>query len=232
MVDFRDIYNNQAEAYDQLVAHEDYQGNIMRSLQAIRSVEGLSAIDLGAGTGRIARLLYPHAEWVLAMDISGHMLGKAREHLGHITGENCHLVQADNLNLPLCEEVADIVTAGWTLGHFTGWYPNTWPSKVDRCLTEMRRVLRPGGTAIILETLGTGRESPHPPTEALARYYAHLEDDLGFSSRWIRSDYHFQSLDQAIQLCQFFFGEALAKEVENSDSQYLPECTGIWWLNI
>jgi len=231
MVDFREIYKSQAEAYDLLVSCEDYQGNIMRKLQLIRSFEGLSVVDLGAGTGRMARLLSSHAEWMLSMDISIHMLGKAQEILRRVTTENWDLVQADNLNLPLRDQTTDAVTAGWTLGHFTGWYPNSWPSRVDQCLVEMRRVLRPGGTVIILETLGTGKESPQPPTDALASYYRHLENDLGFTMTWIRSDYHFRSLDQAVQLSRFFFGDAFAKEVADSGSTYLPECTGIWWLN-
>ncbi|RAP21073.1 hypothetical protein C2W64_03656 [Brevibacillus laterosporus] len=30
-------------------------------------------------------------------------------------------------------------------------------------MSEIKRVLRPGGTAIIFETMGTGYETPHPP---------------------------------------------------------------------
>lgn len=232
MVDYRKIYNTQAGAYDLLVSREDYQGNIAPALRAICPFDDLSVIDLGAGTGRITRILSPHVEWIIAIDISFHMLIKAPEKLGHISPQNWHLIQADNRRLPIRDRSADMAVAGWTLGHFTGWHTDSWQGKIDLCLSEMRRMLRPGGTLIIIETLGTGRETPLPPTDALARYYAHLEHDLGFRMSWIRSDYHFSSMDEAIYLSRFFFGEDLAKKVAGNRSTILPECTGIWWLTL
>ena len=80
-----------------------------------------------------------------------------------------------------------------------------------------------------METLGTGRESPLPPTPGLADYYAHLENQRGFSGTWIRTDYLFDSLEEAIDLVRFFFGETLANQVNVSQSPLVPECTGIWW---
>jgi hypothetical protein len=96
----------------------------------------------------------------------------------------------------------------------------------------MKRVLRPGGTVIILETLGTGCESPHPPSDALAAYYALLEEEHGFSATWIRTDYRFASLSEAEDLTRFFFGDGLADRVAREGLVTLPECTGIWWLTI
>lgn len=232
MVDYSEIYTTQAEAYDLLVTREDYQGNIAPALQAIRPFDGLSAVDLGAGTGRITRILSPHVESIFALDISIHMLRKARENLGRLISQNWSLIQADNRILPLADRAIDVAVAGWTFGHFTGWYADSWQSKIDQCLREMNRLLRPGGTIMILETLGTGRESPQPPSDALARYYDHLQDACGFKMKWIRSDYHFKSLDEAIYLSRFFFGEDLANKVAVDGSTILPECTGIWWLHL
>ena len=96
----------------------------------------------------------------------------------------------------------------------------------------MKRVLRPGGTAIILESLGTGRETPQPPREELAVYYAWLEEEHGFSSTWIRTDFQFESLAEAESLIRPFFGEAMAESVVKENLVILPECTGIWWLRI
>jgi ubiquinone/menaquinone biosynthesis C-methylase UbiE len=232
MVDYREIYSTRADAYDLLVSREDYQGNIAPALQAIRPFEGLSVVDLGAGTGRMTRILIPYVDSIIALDVSIHMLGKARENLGRLNSQNWNLIQADNRKLPVADHVIDVAIAGWTLGHFTGWYTNSWSSKIDQCLREMNRLLRPGGTIMVLETLGTGRESPQPPSDALARYYDYLQDAFGFRMTWIRSDYHFKSLDEAIYLSRFFFGEDLANKVAGDGSTTLPECTGIWWLHL
>ena len=112
------------------------------------------------------------------------------------------------------------------------WYPDTWRREIASVLGQMQRVLRPGGTAIVVETLGTGRETPQPPNAGLAAYYAYLEQERGFSSTWIRTDYRFQSLAEAVQLTRFFFGDELAARVEREGLICLPECTGIWWLDV
>ena len=232
MIDYRKIYDSQADAYDMLVSREDHTGNIINALESIRPLNNLSAIDLGAGTGRISRILSHQVGSLLALDISIHMLEKARENLASLESRELGLVQADNRSLPVKPCSFDLAIAGWTFGHFTGWYAESWQSKIDQCLSEMRRVLKSDGTMIILETLGTGRKSPQPPTGGLAQYYAYLQEDLGFEMIWVRSDYHFQSLDEAIHLTRFFFGNDLAKTVAKNRSSFLPECTGIWWLNL
>jgi ubiquinone/menaquinone biosynthesis C-methylase UbiE len=231
MVDYRDIYNSQGAVYDLLVTREDFRANLAAALQALRPFDGLSVIDLGAGTGRITRILSPLAGWIISLDISFHMLKTARDNPGNLSAKDWSLVQADNRELPVRDRSVDIAIAGWTFGHFTGWHANSWQGMIDQCVGEMKRLLRPGGTIIILETLGTGRESPQPPTDALARYYAHLQEDLGFEMDWIRSDYHFKSLEEAIYLTRFFFGEDLARRVESEKTTIVPECTGIWWLH-
>lgn len=94
----------------------------------------------------------------------------------------------------------------------------------------MKRVLRPGGTAIIIETLGTATETPRPPSSHLADLYSWLETGHGFASSWIRTDYQFVSLREAEELTWFFFGLEMAELVVREKLIILPECTGIWWL--
>jgi ubiquinone/menaquinone biosynthesis C-methylase UbiE len=138
----------------------------------------------------------------------------------------------DNRSLPVEDASADLSIEGWSFGHFTGWYPETWRDEIGKAVSEMKRVLRPGGTAIILETLGTGREAPQAPNETLAAYYAWLEVEHDFSPAFIRTDYKFASLDEAEQLTRFFFGDDLAYQVVQNNWVILPECTGIWWRSI
>ena len=75
----------------------------------------------------------------------------------------------------------------------------------------MQRVLRPGGTIIIIETLGTGYTEPAPPADWFAEYFAFLENDLGFQSTWMRTDYQFASLDEAVELMSFFWDDGSAR---------------------
>lgn len=231
MPNYRDIYQTEAERYDLLVSREDYQGNILKTLMQIRPFTQTKIVEFGAGTGRLTRMLAPHCHQFVACDISPHMLQRAKKHLAYDQQENGWLVAGENGALPLASNWADIAIEGWSFAHSVSWHPHDWQIKIGKMLAEMRRVLTTNGTIIMLETLGTGRETPLPPTLHLDRFYRWLEAAHGFTPTWIRTDYLFQSVAEAEQLTRFFFGDNMADSVRENGLQILPECTGIWWLN-
>jgi ubiquinone/menaquinone biosynthesis C-methylase UbiE len=226
------IYQSEAEGYERLIRHEDYRGNLMRALQEIISPVGKTVIDLGAGTGRFTRAFTGSAGRIFAIDISSHMLTFARAKL--VLGESGRwcLAVGDNRCLPLRSRFADIVIAGWSFGHATVWHGDLWRDDVAKCVSEMIRVLRRGGTAIICETLGTGSVEPGAPTSALGDYYRYLESELGFARRQISTDYMFPSVDEAVETIRFFFGDKLAAKVRANGWNTVPEWTGVWWRTI
>jgi ubiquinone/menaquinone biosynthesis C-methylase UbiE len=232
MLDYTEIYNKQAGKYDLLISREDYQGNIFGTLNRVRPLDGLDVVELGAGTGRLTGMMAPAARTILACDGSQPMLDVAVAKLKKSEWRNWRVVVADNRRLPVADQAADLSIAGWSLGHSTSWYAEEWRAEIEQALAQMKRVLRPGGTAIVLETLGTGWENPRPPTDALAAYYALLEEEHGFSATWMRTDYRFASSSEAEDLTRFFFGDGLADRVAREDLVIVPECTGMWWLMI
>jgi ubiquinone/menaquinone biosynthesis C-methylase UbiE len=232
MPDYKEIYNKQAGKYDLLIEREDYQGNILGALNRVRPLDGLDVVEFGAGTGRLTGMMVLAARTIVACDASHPMLDVAVAKLKKTGWRNWRVLVADNRSLPVADQAADLSIAGWSLGHSTSWVADGWRAEIEQALAQMKRVLRPGGTVIILETLGTGCESPHPPSDALAAYYALLEGGHGFSATWIRTDYRFASLSEAEDLTRFFFGDELADRVAGEGLVILPECTGIWWLTI
>ena len=227
--DQRQIYASQAARYERLVAAEDWCGRLLPAIADLVPLAGAQVVEAGAGTGRLTRLLSPCVRQVHAFDRSGHMLQHAREYLLRDCPGNWSLTIADNQDLPLGNTCADIAIAGWSFGHSTVWNEEGWRVEVERAVGEMLRVLRPGGTALILETLGTGSETPQAPTANLGAFYNWLERERGFARRWLRTDYRFGSMQEARELLGFFFGEEFASQAPLSASCVLPECTGIWW---
>jgi ubiquinone/menaquinone biosynthesis C-methylase UbiE len=140
---------------------------------------------------------------------------------------NWQLEVADHRKIPAADASADLVIGGWTICYAALWSKGNWEADLDAVLAEMDRVRRPGGSIAILETLGTGHETPHPPDE-LKPYFARLVA-LGFKQAWIRTDYRFASPEEAVELTRFFFGDALADRLAASGATDLPECTGVWW---
>ena len=229
MTDFKHIYSHQADRYEALVAREDYAQNLPRALDQICPWRGADVIELGAGTGRVTMLYAPVARSIHLFDASRPMLDVAAAKLRRTNAVNWLATVADNRQLPVSDGVADVSIAGWSFGHFTGWYPSTWRVEIERAIEQLRRVLRPDGVMIIIETLGTGSESPQAPSDALAAYYQLLERDYGFSSTWIRMDFRFESSAEAAALLGFFFGDELADRVTRSGLTIFPECPGLWW---
>ncbi len=97
----------------------------------------MAILDNMCGTGVFLDVLAQDFRFVVGADISHDMIRHTRKK-SMMKG----LVCADADRLPFGDESFDVVTVRGALHHV---------NPVDRALTEMRRVLRPGGLAIISE---------------------------------------------------------------------------------
>ncbi len=226
---FEPIYSGKAAEYHELVVREDVDGNLPAALRDIVDFRGKTVVELGAGTGRVTKMIAPLAAKVLAFDQARHMLDRATSWLAVELKRNVTLTQADNRSIPLPDASTDIVIEGWSFGYTVNRTPEGWRAGVVSLVTETMRLLRPGGTAVLIETLGTGQRAPAAPGTNLPAFYTWLESEKGFSRRWIRTDYLFESMEKAQELVEFFFGAMVDHEVLPSGKVRVPECTGIWW---
>ena len=226
----RKIYQSDGDRYEALISREDYQGNIPRAIDEIINVDGLDVIDLGAGTGRLTLMLAARVKAIRAFDVAAEMLRVCRERLIASGLSNWQVDVADHRQLPITDHSADLVVSGWSVAYLAVWQPETYRDELETWMNEMKRVLRPGGHIILFESLGTGNETPIQ-LEHLQNYYPWL-DEAGFQNKWIRTDYQFESVDEAADLAGFFFGAEMADRVRERDSAILPECTGVWWKQL
>ena len=222
----KEVYTAHADQYERLIQREDYQGNILKEIQKQINLSGLDVADLGAGTGRVSRLVAPHVNFVHAFDSSAHMLVEAERSLEALGLTNRKSAVADHRNIPLEDASVDLVISGWSFCYLAVWGGAAWRSALADGLAEIERILKPGGTVILLETQGTGVEEPTPPPH-LNGYFEFLAE-AGFGSRAFRTDYRFASLDEAVELSNFFFGEEMGKKVIANQWQILPEWTGFF----
>ena len=133
-------------AYDAWAPHYDHDSNATRDLDAVvlrrllPDLGGLRVLEAGCGTGKNTEALLA-APRVVALDLSRGMLAQARARLG--TRPGLHLVQHDmRFGMPFRAGSFDLVTFDLVLEHLEDL---TGP------LREARRVLRPGGTCLIVE---------------------------------------------------------------------------------
>jgi ArsR family transcriptional regulator len=104
---------------------------------------GLVFADLGCGTGYLAQGLLGLAARVICVDRSERMLQHARERLELASRGTAVEFRAGELDrLPLADQEVDGLVCGMVLHHLAA---------LERPLAEMRRVLKPGGTAVVLD---------------------------------------------------------------------------------
>jgi ubiquinone/menaquinone biosynthesis C-methylase UbiE len=116
---------------------------IIKRLSAGDADRPLKILDVGCGTGVFAariRAALPRAK-VWGVDLVAGMLEKGKErwrhHAGHVSP-----VQGDSERLPFASDSFDVVTCANSFHH----YP-----RQDRALSEMNRVLRPGGRLYLID---------------------------------------------------------------------------------
>ncbi len=98
--------------------------------------------DLGCGTGQMSALVAPHVARVIAVDGSSDMLQAARTRLDGV--KNVDLRRGELEAVPIADEELDVALAALVLHHIAE------PAQV---LSEMARVLRPGGRVLIVDML-------------------------------------------------------------------------------
>jgi tRNA (uracil-5-)-methyltransferase TRM9 len=99
------------------------------------------ALDVGCGNGRHSELLADGSERVLALDVSRGLLLEARDRIEESAPVT--KLQGDAASLPLSEGCVDVAVYVATLHHL--------PDRETRVesLRELRRVLSPGGRALV-----------------------------------------------------------------------------------
>jgi ubiquinone/menaquinone biosynthesis C-methylase UbiE len=121
--------------------YEYYMGRWSRKmapvfLQWLGNKEGSSWIDLGCGTGALSEAIISHSNpaKLLCVDPSEVFLEKVKE----LLGKRAEYADGDALNIPAEDHSVEVVVSGLALNFFPD---------LDGALNEIKRVLKPGGTA-------------------------------------------------------------------------------------
>jgi SAM-dependent methyltransferase len=106
-------------------------------LASLGPLRGRRILDLGCGKGRFARILSARGARVVGLDVSGAMLSAARE-----AGLDC--VRGSARRLPFGAGSFDGAIAVEVFEHME-------PRALEDACDELRRVLRPGGTLVLVD---------------------------------------------------------------------------------
>ena len=96
--------------------------------------------DLGCGTGNASELLAPLVKRVIAVDQSQPMIVAAKKRLEGV--KNVEFLEGELTKLPLKDASVDVAVCFLVLHHV---------EKPGDAVREMRRIVRPGGTALVVD---------------------------------------------------------------------------------
>ena len=110
---------------------------------------GGTCVEIGVGAGRMTRALAADYERVVGLDVSPDMIARARR----VTPEHVEFHQVDSPTIPMSTGSTDAAFSVHVFQHLDDW------DAVRRYLSEVRRVLRPGGSMMVHITLAS-RSAP------------------------------------------------------------------------
>lgn len=102
-------------------------------------------LDIATGTGDLAIMMSQlNPEKIIGLDISAGMLDVGKRKIANVNlSDKIDMVVGDSENMPFNDNTFDAVTVSFGVRNF---------ANLDKGLTEIKRVLKPGGTFVVLET--------------------------------------------------------------------------------
>ncbi len=133
------LYGELSKVYDLIFARVFYP-RIARVIRGLRLPPGSRVLEIGVGTG-LSLAAYPRHCHVVGLDRSADMLKHAQRKIERLRGKHIELLEGDALALPFAAGSFDYVM----VFHVITVVPDH-----ALLLDEARRVLKPGGTVVVI----------------------------------------------------------------------------------
>jgi demethylmenaquinone methyltransferase / 2-methoxy-6-polyprenyl-1,4-benzoquinol methylase len=146
-----------------------------KAIAQLKSLQPKIILDVATGTGDFAvEALSLHPDKITGIDISGGMLAVGRKKMSEKgLNDTIELIQGDSESLPFGENKFDAVIVAFGVRNF---------ENLERGLSEMLRVLRPGGKLVVLEF---SKPTTFPFRHLYSFYFNFVLPKIG---RWISRD--------------------------------------------
>ncbi|MEN8138539.1 MAG: bifunctional demethylmenaquinone methyltransferase/2-methoxy-6-polyprenyl-1,4-benzoquinol methylase UbiE [Bacteroidota bacterium] len=144
-------------------------------VKLIKQTEAKNILDIATGTGDLAIAMSKiNPEKITGLDLSEGMLNVGREKIKSQKLDSLiEMIQGDSENLPFEDNTFDAITVSFGVRNF---------ENLDKGLREINRVLKPGGTFVILEF---SQPQKFPMKQLYSFYSKHI---LPFFGKIISSD--------------------------------------------
>ena len=188
---------HRADLYDIMCESVDPEGRILARVRSLCPWDDRLVMDIGCGRGDHALVMARDAGVVVAADADERMVNRTRARALGVHPSLC-VLHADVTDLPLASESLDVVYAFWA--YFFG--------EGEKGLRECERVLRPGGSLCVVQNRGGDELSQlWSDPEFACLQWGRWFEERGFASFGVNSYWRFPSMDEAVLLVRYLWGE-------------------------
>lgn len=211
-----DTISGNYDSLNRMITFGTDQGWRRKVLKLVSEQKPNTILDIATGTGDLAILLSKtDAPKITGLDLSAGMLEVGKQKIKNLNLENrIDMVQGDSENLPFEDNSFDAITVGFGIRNF---------ENLEKGLSEILRVLKPGGIFVILET--------SVPTKFPCKqgYFFYTQNIMPFMGKLFSKDQNaYKYLSDSAK--NFPFGEALnniLRKVGFKDVKHSPQTMGI-----
>lgn len=202
-----------AQMFDSIASRYDFVNRFLtagidirwrkKAISQLMSIQPKQILDVATGTGDIAIMTYAmlHPEKITGIDISEGMLELGRKKMKKLElTDRIQLLKADSEQIPFPDNHFDAITVAFGVRNF---------QDLQKGLSEMLRVLRPGGKLVILEF---SRPS-NPVFRSLCNFYMNVITP-GIGRLFANNKQAYQYLTNSVQA--FPEGPALLGILQNT----------------
>ena len=204
-------YYEDNDYYELFSIAEDSENKVTNYLKKLSTNK--IVLDAGCGTGKFLPIIEDVSNKYIAVDLSNKQLIKAKEK----SKKNSIFINSSLEKIKLDNNLADLIISTWVLGTITDI------EERNRCLDELKRILKPNGIIILVENDENSEfeEIRNRTTDSRTRDYNNWILSKGFVvDKKIDTYFNFKSIDEAKKCFEVIYGKTISNKLNNKKIEH------------
>lgn len=199
-------YYEDNDYYELFSIAEDGENKVADYLKEL-SIDKV-VLDAGCGTGKFLPIIENVAYKYIGIDLSNEQLKKAKDK----SGRNSLFINSSLEKIELDSNSVDLIISTWVLGTITDI------EERNRCLDELKRILKPNGKIILVENDENSEfeKIRNRTSDSRTKDYNNWILSNGFIvDKRLETYFNFESIDEAKRCFEVIYGKTISDKIND-----------------
>ena len=200
-------YYEDNDYYELFSIAEDGENKVANYLKELSNNK--IVLDAGCGTGKFLPIIENYSSKYIGIDLSNEQLTKAKNK----SKKNSLFINSSLEKIDLKDDSVDLIISTWVLGTITDL------DERNKCLNELKRVLKPNGNIILVENDENSEfeEIRNRTHDNRTRDYNNWILENGFNvDKRIDTFFNFNSTEEAKKCFDIIYGKTISDKIKNN----------------